>query len=387
MRPARALVLTLGLAIVPGCGPRPVETSAPLVVGAILPLSGPESERGTQVLAGMKLAFSLGERAHAVEVRAFDVEDSPSLAARRLESLALDPQVLGVVTGWSAATGRALAADPRRADLPLLILSPFAFPRRDPLDPRVILLHRLEALGAAAARFAHEDLRAERAGMIEDPSLEASRVLALAFDETLMHYGGTLAWRISPENASSAPPRRERGPRERARAAAARAADSTDAGAQHPEAVVFVAAPLPFLESLVESRELGASALIFPEGWAPPTNDLPLLSEIPGYVVSFASPADPDPSAREFRASCEREGLRPTDAAAFGWDASRLLQGAFADGARTREEVIARLKARGVQDGATGKIPASIGEIAETPAVSSLTPSGWALRRRVPTRP
>jgi ABC-type branched-subunit amino acid transport system substrate-binding protein len=353
-----------------GCGSGEPQNAEPLFIGAVLPLTGPESERGTQVLAGMKLAISLVETKAPVEVRAFDVEDSPTLAARRLESLALDPQVVAVVTGWSAATARAHAADPRRENLPMILLSPLAFPRSQPLDPRLIPLHRLEALGFAAARFAREDLEADRAVVVENPRWESSRVLASSFEDCFTRSGGYIVTTIQPDLEGGAKSQRP---------AAVESAEKM---------IAFSALSLPHLETLLENGTLAPSAILFPEGWAPPTNDLPSSRSIPGYVVSFSSEDDPSTAAREFRTECERAGLRPTDAVAFGWDAARILLTAIGEGATTRDGVRAAVHSRSGFEGATGRIllraPA---DSAETPAVSNITPSGWAFQRRVPARP
>jgi ABC-type branched-subunit amino acid transport system substrate-binding protein len=322
----------------------------------------------------MKLAFSLAPLDPPVEVRAFDMEDSPSLAARRIESLVLDPQALALVGGWTAASARTIASDGRRGDLPVVLLSPLAAPRLEAAADRLVPLHRLESLGAAAARFAREDLRTARAGLVENPRLESSRVLAASFEEAFSSLGGRIVWRIAPDSPSSSPPA---GPRGRESIA-----DSAAVPLEPP--VAFVAAPLPQLEAFLERSSLDASALLFAEGWAPPTNDLPSLPGHPGYVVSFASEGDPAAPAREFRAACERAGLRPTDAVAFGWDAACILVAALVDGARTREAIAEWIPARGAWTGATGRIVLRIpADSSETPAVSSLTPSGWAFRRRL----
>lgn len=368
LRAGWALGSLLALA---GCGAGEPQSTEPLFIGAVLPLTGSESERGTQVLAGMKLAISLVETDVPVEVRALDVEDSPTLAARRLESLALDPQVVAIVTGWSAATARAHAADPRRENLPMILLSPLAFPRSQPLDPALIPLHRLEALGSAAARFAREDLDADRAVVIENPRWESSRVLTASFEDCFTRSGGHIVSTIQPTPEGAAKTRRPAAEEENIE-----------------KVIAFSALSLPHLETLLENGSLAPSAILFPEGWAPPTNDLPSSKSIPGYVVSFSSEDDPSTPAREFRAACERAGLRPTDAVAFGWDAARVLLAAIGDGAKTRDGVRTAVHSRSGFEGATGRILLRVpADSAETPAVSAITPSGWAFQRRVPARP
>lgn len=362
------------------CAPRSERHAPPLVVGALLPLTGPESDRGTQVLAGIKLAFSLGPADPAIEVRAFDVEDSPSLVARRVESLALDSQVIGLVTGWSAATARTICADSRREDLPTLLLSPLSFPTEDMQVPGVVALHRLATLGEALAEFAHDDLQVTRAAVLEDPRSETSRVLTKAFTTKFVERGGRISWRVTPE--SPTPPQGNP-----ASSARSRQGNDRSASAEDSVGVAFVAAPPLFLESVMESKSLGSAALLFAEGWAPPSSDLPASPQITGYVASFASEADPGLPAREFRASCERAGLRPTDAVAFGYDAGRLIQAALESGARTREQIQAAWTQLGAMEGATGRLLLrASADSCETPAISTLTPSGWAFRRRVVTR-
>lgn len=366
MNPALRRLVLVTLLVFTGCGREREEIAAPIVVGAVLPLSGPESERGMQVLAGLKLAFSLEPEIPTIEVRAFDIEESSALAARRLESLALDDQVVAVVTGWSASIARSVSADPRRADLPVILLSPVAFPRFDPLDSRLFPLHRLESLGIAAAHFAREDLRADRAALFEDARFESSRLLAESFRVAFERLGGRVVWSLHPGDALPAHDPKTPNP--------------------NPPAL-FSAGPPALLDTAAEKGPLEVSALLFAEGWAPPTNDLPSFPGVPGYVVSFGSEGDSSTPAREFRAACERAGLRPTGAVAFGWDAARLLGMTFQKGSHTRESVLSSLQSLSVFEGATGRILLGVpADSSETPAVSSLTPSGWAFRRRVTAR-
>ena len=104
------------LLAVSGCGREREEIAAPLVVGAVLCSRAPSRNAGRKSSPDSSSRFRSSPSSPRSKSRVRH-RRLPALAARRLESLALDDQVVAVVTGWSASTARSVAAEsaPRRS--------------------------------------------------------------------------------------------------------------------------------------------------------------------------------------------------------------------------------------------------------------------------------
>jgi branched-chain amino acid transport system substrate-binding protein len=336
-----------------------------VVIGAVLPLSGPHAARGEEIRTGLLLAAAEPAEGPPVELRILDGGGEPVASLRALRELASDPDVAGAIGGWLAAVARPLAAAPGADDLPCLALSPLAWPGPTPPGSAALRLHRLEALGAAAAAFASQDLGAERAGVLELPGREASGGLAAGFVRAFEAAGGAIVWRVAPDAEGLL--RRPPGPEERID-------------------VVWVAGPAGLLAGVPDLGEKAAAApRLLPGGWgAGAEPGRPRDAAGAAYEVSFWSPTDPSPAARRFREACRTGGVDPTAPAAFGWDAMTLVRAALASGARDRESIARRLRDGPPVEGATGRLGAEPGSGGrENPAVSSRGESGDVFLRRV----
>jgi branched-chain amino acid transport system substrate-binding protein len=343
------------LAAIAGCGPleRGGQVAA---LGAILPLSGPEARSGECILEGMRLAAR--RRGPPVEILPRDAYGSTGAALRRLAELADQPRVVAVVGGWRAASGRPLAAAAAARGIPFVALSPLAAPQAVARGPQG--LHRVSALGAAAARFAREDLSAKSAGLARVPGSDASATLASAFAQAFRGGGGVVRWTVEPDAAGKL------------------AAPANDG---EPVDVVWVAGPGSLVAQLADAPAASRAAFLIAEGWT--WDNLEPLAGAGSkvYGLSWYSPNDPGPPCRDFIEACTSAGIVPTPAHALGWDFVNAARTAMEAEDASREGVARGLGGSAKFDGATGRL--ALGQGGETPAVSRVTSDGLRFLRRV----
>jgi ABC-type branched-subunit amino acid transport system substrate-binding protein len=357
-RAAAAACAALSLS---GCDRSNAPAEPPVVVGAVLPLSGEEAHTGQEILEGLTLAAETEDAAPVLDVRAVDGEAAPSPSVQRFRELAADPEVSAVVGGWFASTGRTLSAVAGTAGVPFLCLSPFAAAgARGDVYP----LHRISALAEGAAIFAYDELGARRAGVLRLSGGEVSGRLAQAFATAFARSDSRIAWTISPDGAGTLalPP-----------------------GPAEPVDAIFVAGPGEWAE---RCSALGPStreaAILTVTGWDPEGLERAAAKGAPVYLVSFFSSTDPSPANRRLLEACARAGREPTPALALGWDVGRLLRHAALVGGRDRAGLRAGLRGGAPFSGATGRLEfGPAGAARETPAVSSLSPAGVVFLRRV----
>ena len=357
IRSALVLVLLLALA---GCG-GPERSSEPvLVVGAVLPLSGPASSAGEQILAGLRLAAETATSMR-VEIRALDGAGDPLASLRCARELLAQPEVIAIVGGWSPVTARPLAAALAPGDAPFLALSPRAAPAGGSGGP--IVLHRLEALGAAGARWCVEDLGAMQAAVVSDPTSGASRAVVRAFEEELIARGGAVAWTVDLD-ADLQPIR--------------------PSGREPQIDIVFAAGPARGVIAAVGfGKGMREAPVVLVDGWDNSGADS-LASGRIVRLVSFWAQDDPSTEADELAEALETIGAPGSPAIAFGWDALVLLESAALAGSADRSAVRAALGSGFATIGATGRLAgAGPAGVTETPAVSAIGNGTRSFLRRV----
>jgi ABC-type branched-subunit amino acid transport system substrate-binding protein len=352
-------------ALVPSCAEPPADPGSGVVIGAILPLSGPDGESGRDLLRGLELAAAAADP--PITLLPVDGEGKAATSARRLRELARDPLVDVVVGGWLASTARTLAAVASAEAVPFIALSPLAGPSIAVPGSDLFLLHRLEALGQASAVFAREDLGAESAGVFWIEGSAASRALADAFAREFAAGGGEIAWTLAPDGAGRlALPR---GPEAKVEA-------------------LYVGGPSDWAERVVElaGRSRGAAVLLA-DGWRLDSVEALVAADIPVYLAGFFSETDPLPPARALLDACAAAEVPPSPAVAFGWDAVQLVRYSAAGGT-TRGALRGALRVSDAVHGATGRVGHAIpSRTRETPAVSSAMPGGFVFVRRVEVGP
>jgi ABC-type branched-subunit amino acid transport system substrate-binding protein len=357
MRKAVASVLLFALA---GCGGPERSAEPVLVVGAVLPLSGPAAGAGEQVLVGLRLAAA-ATTSMPVEVRALDGAGDPLASLRCARELLAQPDVVAIVGGWSPATARPLAAALAAESVPFLALSPHAAPAGGTGGPYA--LHRLAALGAAAARWSVEDLGAQRAAVLSDPASDSARMLVRAFEDELVAGGGSVAWVIDLD-AEGRPIR--------------------PAG-REPE-IDLVFAPVPASAVVAAAgfgRALREAPVVLVDGW-----DLAAADSLGEgrtvRVVSFWAADDPSTESDELTEALVEIGMPGSPAIAFGWDAIVLLESAAFEAGPDRTAIRAVLGSGLETLGATGRLAgAGPAGVSETPAVSAIEKGSRSFLRRV----
>ena len=176
----------LGACSLPG-GPNGVGSVTPTVkLGLSAPFEGLYRDLGYEVLNAVRLAVrqrnaagGLGGR-YLVELVALNDFNEPQEAARQAGEMAADPDILGVLGGWSAETARQASPEYRRLGLLFLV------PAQDPAR-----------LGAEAARFAAQDLGALRAVILHGENA-GDAALASAFETGFASQGGAVVATIAP---------------------------------------------------------------------------------------------------------------------------------------------------------------------------------------------
>ncbi|TXD39426.1 ABC transporter substrate-binding protein [Lujinxingia vulgaris] len=173
-----------------------------LVVGALLPLSGPNRAVGYRALSGMLIAQQsfhvAGEPAVTLVIE--DSAADPAAALQRLVDLGV-LAVVGPLDGRIAAELREPAAD---AGVPMIALAPEAIEGGD--DERTSLLFRnfLSATSEARAMatLSFEQLHDRRAAVVY-PDMGYGRVMAQAFADEFRARGGQIVAEVAYDRSSS----------------------------------------------------------------------------------------------------------------------------------------------------------------------------------------
>ena len=110
-----------------GCAPVPLAGTQPLLkIGLVAAFEGLERPLGYQALYGVKLALAQrnaegGVAGYLVELVALNDFGRPDEASSQARQLAVDPAVMGVITGWSDETTRAALPEYRRSGLAVVV--------------------------------------------------------------------------------------------------------------------------------------------------------------------------------------------------------------------------------------------------------------------------
>jgi len=339
--------------------------SADVVLGAVLPLSGADAASGEALLRGLELGSRSVGPGPPIQIRVLDGEGEPGPTVRRCRELADDAGVRAVAGGWLASTARAMAAVAGPQGVPFVSLSPLTLPFGRSASPDIFVLHRLGALASSSARFAREDLSAQVAGVVRLADHEISSTLADAFVEGFRQLGGEVAWTISPDASRHL---------------------SLPAGPEIRLDVIYVAAPSEWALDAVFLGERGRDAKVLTAvGWE--SSNLQSLVNVGAtvYVSAFFSENEASPTTEQFLEECRAAGIAPTPAAAYGWDAARLVRHAAARSDGSREGIASALSRTDPCAGATGPLaPWGVSWGPEAPGILSVTAEGWVPVRRVP---
>jgi len=164
-----------------GCGTAPAGDVTPVVLAAVVPLSGTHGAWGIDLASGVELALrdmeaDLLQAGYEVTLARYDDQGLPEVAAEHAQSLAYDQDVIGVVGSFTSEATLALAAGLEESRL--VLVAPTA--RGEDLMqagwPHVnrLIAHQTR-LDSAAAAFARAELDARAILLLLDGSEEAER--------------------------------------------------------------------------------------------------------------------------------------------------------------------------------------------------------------------
>jgi branched-chain amino acid transport system substrate-binding protein len=296
--------------------PAPKPVGPDVVIGAYLPVTGPEASFGLAVHNGIAIAVAEQNRAGGVRggrivMRTIDTHGRTSEAAAAVNRLATEERavaILGEVTSRASLAGAGVAQG-----LGVPMIAPVAthpdITRVGDMISRACILD--EAQAVAMASFARTRLKAARVAVLYDLTQPYSSGLATLFDQAFSRLGGTIAT-VQTFNGAS-----------------------LDVQAQleaiRDAKVDAIFAPLYYAPAAVIARKLRELDVTAPmlgtDGW-----DSPELGKLAGaaldgsyYTSSFAA-GDPRPIVQElvkqYRA---KHGGDPDGLAALGYDSARLL--------------------------------------------------------------
>jgi hypothetical protein len=310
----------------------------------------------------MELAAAADEGA-SVRLRIVDGEGRPGPSARRLRELDADPGIVAVIGGAFASVARPLTALEPPGRVPFLALSPLAFPRAITPGAGARRLHRLEALGQAAAAHAASRLEATRAGVIFRPTGEASAVLGESFSRDFAE-SGEIVWSVTPnEEGRVRPP----------------------PGPEEAIDVLWVAGPAVWAVEMVKaSRGAREAAILLAAGWDAQGVEVLFEGDRVVHRVDFYSESDPRPIAVRFREACRAAGTDPSPAVALGWDAVLRVRDAIDRVGDERSRIDHVLGQGEATPGVTGRIGDGVaGAAGENPAVVALSRDGIRFLHRI----
>lgn len=206
------LLLSLLLALAAACerkAPAPATTPAPaqpaaastgpLLIGTVGSLTGAEAHFGRETLNGAQLAIEEANAAGGVQgrllaLRSYDSQGRPEEAANAMTRLATQDRVLFVVGENISSNTLAMAPVAARTEVPIISPSstnPRVTSEGGPYAFRVCFTDTFQ--GGLLARYAREQLKLQRVGVLVDAKSDYSIGLARVFSERFTALGGTVA--------------------------------------------------------------------------------------------------------------------------------------------------------------------------------------------------
>ena len=294
-----------------GC-PRAKPPAPPVVVGVILPLTGPQAGYGVSARAGVdlaaaELAAAGGIGGRALRVVVMDDQSDREVADSAAQRLIAHDRAALLVGEVSSSASLALAQVAERARVPMI--SPSAtvpeLTRQGPFVFRVCAPDPTQA--RAMARFATETLKVTRFGVLVDLGSTYSPGLAEAFAAEVGRRGGAVVAR--PQYSADDPD--FEGP----------LGALAEAGAE----AVYLPGYAPEVTRILAAARARGLEVVFlgGDGWDAVEVGAP---EAEGhYLVSHFAPEAPGPEVAKFVAAYRAAYNEAPDAyAALGYDAIRL---------------------------------------------------------------
>ena len=297
---------------------RPAAASAPILLGHVASLSGPDAALGDSTDKGIRLAVDEqnargGVKGRQVVVRTADDQGKQEEVALVATRLATDDRILvllGEVVG-RRALAMAPIADKHLVPMVTPSSSPKVTRESERTRPFVFRVSSADPLqGSAMASFARQVPKLQKVAVLRDAMSEGSVALADAFLSRFKELGGEVVDDQSYRRGDA-------DFRPQLTAIRRKKPDALYVPGQAAEAVLIAR----------QARELGLTVtLLGADGW-----DSAKLHELArgalegAYYTSHYSPDDPSPRGAEFVKSYRaRHGAAPDALAARGYDAARV---------------------------------------------------------------
>jgi len=352
-----SVVVILGL-FLPGCARKEEET---VKVGAVLSLTGLSSTYGQSVRKGLELAAEEinkegGVLGKQIECIIGDDESKIDGARTVITKLLMEDKVNLVIGGVTSSTTLAIAPLCQRYKVPLVTPSATSADVTKVGDYIFRACFIDDFQGSVLARFAFENLKARRAGILKDVKSNYSIGLASAFSKTFREKGGEIVneqvYTVGDTDFRS---------------------QLKSIKASKPD-VLFIPGYYAEVGLIIrQAKQLSIQApLLGGDGW-----DSPRLLEIAGasaegaYYGTHFSPQRKAPQVQKFVSAFKQKyNEEPDGVAALGYDALRLAvetisKAGTTEGAKVREQLAKTVNFPGI----TGNITIDENRNAKKPII------------------
>jgi branched-chain amino acid transport system substrate-binding protein len=290
-------------------------TGGTLLIGEVGSLTGAEATFGISTRNAIDLALrevnaAGGVRGRKIDVRVYDDQSKPEEAANAATRLINQDNVLLILGEVASTNSLAMASKAQPAKVPM-ISNASTNPKVTEVGDHIFRVCFIDPFqGFVMAKFAHDNLKFNRVGVLRDLASDYSQGLADVFERKFTEMGGKI---VARETYSKG---------------------STDFRSQltaikrsQPDAIYIPGYYTDIGVIARQARELGITAkLMGGDGW-----DSAKLFELGGsavegsYFSNHYSPDDPNPHVQKFIADYKAAfGAVPDALAALGYDAAMV---------------------------------------------------------------
>ncbi len=331
-----------------GCSQIPLRKSPAIVLGAVYNLTGTQESLDNPSLQGVRLAVVQTNEAggvldRPVQLEVVDGESSPALIAERTAALLHSQPSLAGLVGLSDTDMLVASVPSAAAAGRVFITSGATSPHLPDQFPRFLFLACFgdNVQAAAGAQWAYEELKARRAVVLFNDTMEYTRLLHGYFESQFASLGGTIVTSRAYRPGNLVEVLKDLPPADLLYLAGA------------PDGVPSV---IPALRSAgVELPILGGDGLDIGAEW----QNVKEAHDVYFTTHVYLGDDNPDPDIQSFRRAFVEQfpGQEPDAFSALGYDAmGLLLQAIRVAGSDRPESVLEALSGMEAYEGITGVI-------------------------------
>lgn len=355
------LIVVVALCAVISNGCRSRSNSNEILLGHYASTTGSEATFGQSTDNGIRMAVDEINGAGDVDGKkirliTYDDKSDPREAATAVTRLVTNDHVVAVVGEVASKLSLEGAPICQANGVPMITPSS-TNPKVTEVGTMIFRVCFIDPFqGLVCAKFARENLKAEKAAILYDQSQTYSVGLQAEFEKAFVNLGGKITTKQAYQKGEQD-----------------FSAQLTAIRASKPD-IVFIPGYYNDVGNIArQARKLGITVpLMGGDGW-----ESPKLAEIGGdaingcYYSNHYSPEDPSPRVQDFiKKYKERYGSTPDSMAALAYDATQILRDAIVRaGSLSGTEIAAQLAKTKDFDGVTGKITIDDHRNAVKPAV------------------